>query len=336
MRSLLLLCVAFATLAGCQPAQVSLSVDPGFYPSAVAHDPAYDRFFVASYTSGEIAIVRRDGSRVAVVRAGDAPAPVMQLAYDHKSRQLWAMTQNTVELIEISALPTRRTVVASGGENSHFSDLAADGAQRAYILDLPAREIVEVDAMQRTTRVVARLPKVLQHDAVIPVANASQCASASGREEAALTLLPDRSALVAAAEGRLWRIDRRNGDVAEIRLASPLPYVSQLVPISNDGAVHHVAALRGRVNEVVTLHIASNGRHATIDSGTRARFDTPFHGAFDGYQVNVLLGRLRHHPNFCGDGRPNLPARLASYAPTAAMSNVRLVERFEPNGKPPL
>jgi hypothetical protein len=29
----------------------------------------------------------------------------------------------------------------------------------------------------------------------------------------------------------------------------------------------------------------------------------------------VLLGRLRHHPTFCGDGRPNLPARLAAYAP---------------------
>jgi len=29
--------------------------------------------------------------------------------------------------------------------------------------------------------------------------------------------------------------------------------------------------------------------------------------------VVVLLGRLRHHPSLGGDGRPNLPPRLASY-----------------------
>jgi hypothetical protein len=43
------------------------------------------------------------------------------------------------------------------------------------------------------------------------------------------------------------------------------------------------------------------------------RYDTPLHGAFDGREIVVLLGRLRHHPSFGGDGRPNLPPRLATY-----------------------
>jgi hypothetical protein len=49
------------------------------------------------------------------------------------------------------------------------------------------------------------------------------------------------------------------------------------------------------------------------------RYDTPVHGAFDGREVVVLLGRLRHHPSFGGDGRPNLPPRLASYFPSGAV-----------------
>ena len=38
MRSLLVVLVMLF-LAGCKPAQVTLMLDPGFYPSAVAHDP---------------------------------------------------------------------------------------------------------------------------------------------------------------------------------------------------------------------------------------------------------------------------------------------------------
>ena len=45
-------------LAGCKPAQITLAVDPGFYPSAVAHDPVSGRFFV-----GELCNRRnRDGA----------------------------------------------------------------------------------------------------------------------------------------------------------------------------------------------------------------------------------------------------------------------------------
>ena len=45
--------LALLLLAGCKPAQVTLSLDPGFYPSAVAFDPVSDRFFVGSHATGK-------------------------------------------------------------------------------------------------------------------------------------------------------------------------------------------------------------------------------------------------------------------------------------------
>ena len=60
MRSLFVV-LALVLVAGCRPAQVTLALDPGFYPSAVAYDPVNDRFFVGSHATGAIAIVRRDG-----------------------------------------------------------------------------------------------------------------------------------------------------------------------------------------------------------------------------------------------------------------------------------
>ena len=35
------LCFLLLALAGCKPAQVTLGVPPGFYPSAMAHDPPH-------------------------------------------------------------------------------------------------------------------------------------------------------------------------------------------------------------------------------------------------------------------------------------------------------
>jgi hypothetical protein len=69
----------------------------------------------------------------------------------------------------------------------------------------------------------------------------------------------------------------------------------------------------GGRTRIVTLHLSADVRRAVADSGTRMRYDTPLRGAFDGREVVVLLGRLRHHPSFGGDGRPNLPPRLTTY-----------------------
>ncbi len=294
MRGLLLL--ALLALAGCKPAQVTLGVPPGFYPSAVAHDPVNDRFFVGSYATGAIAMVRRDGSMIGTVRPEPAPHPIVQLAYDARERRLWALTSGTVEVIDLAALPVRRAVVARA-EGGRFADLAVVGGSPAFVL-AASGAIVAIDAPRGASRLLAQLP---------------------GEEaEGSLALLPDRSALVVARGGGLWRVALGTGTVERIVLGAPLTDVSQLVVVASDATAHRVAAFRGRANEIVTLYLTPDARRAVVDAGTRMRFDTPLHGMLEGGDVVVLLGRLRHHPSLGGDGRPNLPPRLATYFPSRA------------------
>ena len=298
MRSLFTVLAALL-LAGCKPAQVTLMLDPGFYPSAVAHDPINDRFFVGSHATGAIAIVRRDGQLVATVRPEHAAHPIVQLAYEPRVRRLWALTPDTVEVVDVAALPVRRTPIGGAGAGGRFADIVADGGGRAYVLDAANGQVVAAEPGRRALRVIASLP-----DAPAP-----EAPLAGG----ALALLPGGAALLAARGADLWRVDLGTGAVEPVALAGGLTEVSQLLLLGSDGTAHHVTAFRGRANEIVTLHLAADGRRAIVDGGTRMRYDTPVHGAFDGREVVVLLGRLRHHPSFGGDGRPNLPPRLATY-----------------------
>jgi hypothetical protein len=161
------------------------------------------------------------------------------------------------------------------------------------LLDATGGRVLAVDRGRRDLTQVASLPK--------------------GEGDGALLVLPDARTLVVARAGDLWRIEPASGAVERIALSAPLPDVSQLLLVAADATAYHVAAFRGRANEIVTLHLRADLRSAVADSTTRMRYDTPLHGAFDGREIVVLLGRLRHHPSFGGDGRPNLPPRLATY-----------------------
>jgi DNA-binding beta-propeller fold protein YncE len=293
-------------VSGCKPAQVTLAVDSGFYPSAIAHDPVRDRFFVASYATGAIAVVRRDGSNVGAVRPPEASRPILQLAYDTASRRLWVLAPDVVELIDAAQLPVRRTIVAGRSPGGRFADIVAAAPGQAYVLDGATGAIVELDADRRVARVIARLPDV--------------------PGDGALMVLPDRSALVAARSDGVWRVDFASRAVEPVALGTPLADVSQLVLVASDAVAHHAVAFRGRANEVVTIRFTADARRAFVDLGTRMRFDTPLHGAHDGRQVMVLLGRIRHHPSFGGDGRPNLPPRLAAYPAGQPPRDVRVAE----------
>jgi len=280
-------------LTGCKPADVTLALDPGFYASAVAYDPINDRFFIGSHATGAVAIVRRDGHVAAVVHPERAPHPVVQLGYEPREQRLWVLTPEAIEVVDTGALPVRRRVVAEAAAGGRFSDLATAGAGRAFVLDAAAGTVVGVDAGRQSAHVLARLP--------------------AGEGDGSLALLPDGATLVVARGGALWRVESRSGRVEPIALGAPLADVSQLVLVASDATGYHVAAFRGRVNEIVTVHLSADARRAMADTGARMRYDTPFHGTFDGREVVVLLGRLRHHPSLGGDGRPNLPPRLASY-----------------------
>src|SRR5262245_25292740 len=239
MRGLFVV-LALVLLAGCRPAQVTLALDPGFYPSAVAYDPINDRFFVGSHATGGIAIVGRDGRLVAMVRPEEAPHPVIQLAYEPKPRRLWTLTTEQVEIID-GALPVRRTVVAKGAAGGRFADIVVDAGGRAYVLDAAEGTVVAVEP-GRPPRVVVRLP--------------------AGEGEGSLMLLPDGVTLVVARAGALWRVEAKSGAFEEIRLATPLADVSQLVLMKSDANAHRVAAFRGRANEIVTLHLSADARRA--------------------------------------------------------------------------
>ena len=304
MRSLPVVLAALV-LAGCKPAQVTLALEPGFYPSAIAYDPVNDRFFVGSHATGTVAIVRRDGHPVATVRPERAAHPVVQLVYEPGARRLWVLTPEAVEMVDVAALPVRRTVVADAVLGGRFSDLAADGGGRAFVLDAVAGAVVVVEPGRQSSRVLARLP--------------------TGQGDGSLMMLPDGATLVVARGGALWRVEARSGGVERIVLGAPLPDVSQLMLVASDTTAHHVAAFRGRANEMVTLHLSADARRAFADTGTRMRYDTPFHGTFDGREVVVLLGRLRHHPSLGGDGRPNLPPRFTTYFAGGASAS-RLAE----------
>jgi hypothetical protein len=213
-------------------------------------------------------------------------------------------------VIDLAALPVRRAVIARAEVGGRFADIAVVGGSPAFVL-AAGGAIVAIDAARGASRMLAQLP--------------------DGEAEGSLALLPDRSALVVARAGGLWRVAVGTGTVERVALGASLTDVSQLVVVASDATGHHVAAFRGRANEIVTLYLTPDARRAVVDAGTRMRFDTPLHGAFEGRDVVVLLGRLRHHPSLGGDGRPNLPPRLATYFPGRA-SPPRLAEALPAAG----
>lgn len=134
-------------------------------------------------------------------------------------------------------------------------------------------------------------------------------------QDGAIAVLPGRSALLVALEGRLWRVSTADGSRAEIALGRPLTHVSQLIVIGAAGDGIRAIALRGYLNEIAALRLSPDGDRAEVADQHRVRLDTPLRAAFDGRVLHVLLSPVRHHPSRGGDGRPNVPGRIAQIEP---------------------
>src|SRR5262249_20075924 len=161
----------------------------------------------------------RDGSRGATLRPGSAPAPVVQLAYERRRHRLWTLTPRALEIIDLDPAPMRRTVIATAAAGGQFAAGVTGGAGPgpvpraggagggAGVLEAGGRGVLEVDARAGGGGIVGRWPAALAPESA-PEAAAGLPCGATARGAGALLLLPDRAALIVAADGGWWRIDR--------------------------------------------------------------------------------------------------------------------------------
>lgn len=322
-----------AVLAGCQqPAQTTLWVDPAFYPSAVAFDAARDRFIVGSYETGEVIAVTRRGDRTATLRAKHPGEPVLRVAIDAQARRAWVALPGAIESFSLDDGAAPRVVVTVQPQGRRYADIAVADGNTLYAFDAASAEVLRIDPDSGRASVLAVLPRAAQ---ALPVA-AQRCSLTGAQrdaslEDGAIALLPDGAALLAAFDGRLWRVGLQQRELSEIALSQALTGASQLLYVGSESGEHRFVALRGQANELATLAVGADGRAAQRLEPLAARFDMPLRGAFDGRHVHVLLGRLRHHPALCGDGRPGLPYRMAQFAPQAQPEH-RITGRVSASG----
>lgn len=312
MRALLAAFAATATIAGCLPAQRAVPVGPGFYPAAIAHDAARGALLVASFATGRVVAIDPDGRTVATLRQGQPDRPVLRIAFDPVRRMLWSLLPDAVEIHDAAGARTRH-VALPGGTGARLADLALDG-DGAYLLDAAGGRLLRIDA-----RGVARLV------AAIPSSTESAAAGATARgdapwlpgQEGAIAVLGTRGAVLVALDGKLWQVARMDGAIVEVALGRPLSHVSQLIAVADAEDGVRLVALRASQNEIAALWLSPDGRRAEVDDRSRMALDMPLGAAFDGRAVHVLLSPMRHHPSLGGDGRPNVPGRIARIEPEA-------------------
>lgn len=317
MRPRLAVLAAALLGAGCLPVQQGVPLGPGFYPSAIAYDPATDTRLVASFASGAVVAIDRAGRPAATLRPGGAEGRQVQIAFDPTRRVLWTLLPEAIELREPGRDRVRRIALPDPvGEG----DLALDG-DAAYVLDAARGQILRIDAPAATSRLLATLPVTAAH------ARGDDAPGPPGAD-GAIARLPGGEAVLVALGGRMWRVSTADGARTELELPHPLAQVSQLVVLAAAGDEARVAALRGYRNEIVGLRVPAAGVRVEIDDRDRVGADTPLRAAFDGRTLHVLLSPVRHHPALGGDGRPNVFGRILAVAPGAfAGAPVRVARR---------
>ncbi|MCL4802034.1 MAG: hypothetical protein KJ025_20755 [Burkholderiales bacterium] len=303
MRPGLAALAATLLLAGCLPAQQPVPFGPGFYPSAIAWDPAADTLLVASFATGAVVALDRAGRPVATVRPGAADRRLVQIALDPARRVLWSLLPGAIEVRELDGTGAQRIALPGGGRaGGARGDLALDRGS-AYVLDAAAGQVLRVRAQPARVDLVATLP-------ITGAAAPDDDGPGPPGVDGAIAALPGGNALFVALGGRMWRVSVADGARTELALAHPLSHVSQLAVLASTDEGTRMIALRGYRNELVALRVSADGPRIEVDERHRIAADTPLRAAFDGRALFVLLSPVRHHPALGGDGRPNVPGRL--------------------------
>ena len=286
------------TLAACTQEEVALPLPAGFYPTAVAHSPREDAFYVAGLAGGEI-VRFAPGTDATPVRSGD---PALRVAV--RGMRLWLLTPMAIEVLYLNGAPERRVGLPGG-----FApvDFAVWSDATAFVLGA-AGEVLRVDLASGIAGRFARLaprasPAPAREDGAVA---AAKLAAASG----AIAAFPGAYALLAAWDGALYRIDAQRATLSRIEADTALEGVTQIVRTGDGLRGERIALFLGHANRVQTATLSRDLRTFTPDL-SYGRHDAPFRGAWDGRSLRVLVGRLPHHPALAGDGRPPLPYRLA-------------------------
>lgn len=308
IRRSLALFASVLALAACTRDEVALPLPAGFYPTAVAHSPREDAFYVAGLADGELVRVA-PGADPMSVRSGD---PALRVAV--RGTRLWLLTPAAVEVLYLNGATERRVGLPAG-----FApvDLAVWSEAAAFVLGTDG-DVLRIDIAAGTAGRFARLaprvaasprapsPVVREGGADSAASSAAELAAANG----AIAAFPGAYALLAAWGGGLYRIDAQRATPTRIDTDTALEDVTQIVRTGDGLRGERIALFLGHANRVQAATLSRDLRTLTPDL-SYGRYDAPFRGAWDGRSLRVLVGRLPHHPALAGDGRPPLPYRLA-------------------------
>ena len=262
------------------------AVPAGFYASSFAYDAKRARYFVGSYQNGEVLVLDSRGQFLQRIRSSETRR-IRQLRFDARDQSLWVVSNRGIEQYAADALPSIRML--NRWSFSSVADIAVRDAKTLVALDAVKGELFQIDRRSGATRSLVSF----FHE------GRAVCA-----HNGALLVRTDEGDAFVALGDALWRVDLRSGDKHRVDL--PLRNVSQLVALDSG----RVLAMQGEVNHAVLLHLDDGGRVNVVERlGLQAT-----QALYAGGVIHVLDGSLRHHTDFCGDGRPNVNTRLRSVA----------------------
>ena len=261
------------------------AVPAGFYASSFAYDAKRARYFVGSYQNGEVLVLDNRGQFLQRIRS-NGKRHIRQLRLDMRDQSLWVVSDLGIEQYAADALPSIRLL--NRWSFSSVVDIAIVDAKTLVALDAAKGELFQIDRRSGATRSFVSFPHERR---------------ACAHNGALLVRTEEGDAFVALGEA-LWHVDLRSGEKRRIDL--PLREISQLVALDSG----RVLAMQGEVNRAVLLHLDDGGRVNLVKRlGLQAT-----QALYAGGVIHVLDGSLLHHPDFCGDGRPNVNTRLRSVA----------------------